>query len=499
MNTKIYLLLIFVMTGILTSCEDYLDINDNPNEPTEASIMQMLPSAQVHMAFALSNDANRVAETNMLRLVVGRYDGWNVDGSAMSNTWRFNLYAGALNNIGTIIRQAGESGDYHYTGISKLLKAYTYSMMVDMWDDIPFSEACGAAEYPVFDKGAAIYDALFALIDEGLADLGKDNAAPLSHVDLIYGGDISSWKRMGNTLKLKLYNQIRLVEPGRARSGIESLVAAERANPGQVLITRPEHDFIFRFGSTGDPENRHPGFQNDYLVKGESYICHFFHDRMVDNADPRIPYYFFRQSADGFIGRHFGDPAPIGNDGHLRTVQGIYPVGGRFDDGQPQGVSGSSAPGNGQFRMITNVMRLFIETEASLAMDATVSGDAGELFRLAMEAAFGDVNRLSAPNIPAEKIDTYVQRQMDRFHSSTALAEKLEVVMNEKWVALFGNGLESYNDYRRTGFPVLPDPIETNNVRMWRFPYPEQELSSNKNAPAQPVNNNRVFWHVTGS
>jgi hypothetical protein len=496
MNPKKYMILVLLVAGLLFSCEDYLDINDNPNEPTEASIIQLLPSAQLHIAFGLSNDPNRVAETNMQRLIVQRYDAWNVDGSAISNSWRFNLYAGGLRDAENIITQASESGDYYYVGISKLLKAYAYSMMVDMWDNIPYSEACSDEDYPRFDNGADIYDDLFALIDEALSDLEKGNTAPLSHADLIYGGDIQSWKRMGNTLKMKMYNQIRLLDPARARAGIENLVAAEQANPGQVLITRPEHDFIFRYGSSGDPENRHPGFQNDYMVKGEAYVSNFFYNHMTDHADPRVPYYFFNQSEDGFLGRHFGDPAPIGNDNMIRTVQGVYPVGGRYDNGQAMSVSGTSAPGNGQFRMLTNVMRLFMEAEAALTLNASVSASDSELFRFALEAAFADVERLNAPAMDASLVEAYIQQQMERYLESSSTANKLELLMTEKWIALFGNGLESYNDYRRTGFPVLPEPIETNNVRMLRFPYPEQELNSNKNAPPQPVNNQPVFWHV---
>ncbi len=485
-----------LISGVFVSCEDYLDINDNPNEPTEASIIQLLPSAQLHIAFGISNFPNRIAETNVQRLIVQRFDGWNVTGSDMANTWRYNLYAGALIDIEDIIAKGTESGDYHFVAIAKLMKAYAYSIMVDMWDDIPFSEACGVAEYPTFDNSKEIYNRLFDLIDEGLADLERNNTAPLGHADLIYGGNIQSWKRMGNTLKLKMYNQIRKAEPARAKTGIESLVAAEMANPGQVLITQPDHDFIFRYGSTSDPENRHPGFQNDYLVKGEAYISNYFYNHMANNNDPRMPFYFFNQSSDGFIGRHFGDPAPIGNDTPIRTVQGIYPVGGRYDDGHAMTVSGSSAPGNGQFRMITHVMRLFIEAEAALTLNANVSANADELFRMAMEAAFQDINRLNAPNLSPGAVNDYLQLKSDRFAESQTPNSKLNLVMTEKWVALFGNGIESYNDYRRTGFPDVPDPIETNNVRMQRFPYPEQELRSNKNAPMQPINSQPVFWQV---
>lgn len=491
-----YILVLLLMAGVFTSCEKFLDINDDPNNPTEASILQLMPSAQLAIAFQFSNIANRVGEDAVQHLVVQRFDAWAVDGSDLSNDWRFNLYAGALKDLEDIIEQSTESEDFHYAGISKLLKAYSYSLMVDMWDDIPYSQACREFEYPLFDDAADIYDDLFSLIDDGIADLAKGNEAPLDQADLIYGGDIESWVRMGNTLKLKLYNQIRLIDADRAKTGIENLVAAENANPGTVLITSADQDFSFNYVNNANPENRHPGFQNDYMVKGEAYISNFFYDLMDGNSDPRIPYYFYNQGEDGFEGRDYGDPGPIGNDNGSRTVQGIYPVGGKFEDGSATSVTGSSAPGNGEFRMITNVMRLFIETEAALTLNATVSGNADDLFQSAMEEAFAEVNRLDAPNISTDDISAYVQQQMQNFADSVTTESKLNLVMTEKYVAMFGNGLEAFNDYRRTGYPVIPDPIETNQLRLLRFPYPDDELTANPNAPAQPNRNVPVFWDV---
>ena len=141
-------------------------------------------------------------------------------------------------------------------------------------------------------------------------------------------------------------------------------------------------------------------------------------------------------------------------------------------------------------------MRLYIEAEAALTLNASVSGTAEELFEQAMNASFQEVNRLNAPNISGTDIDTYVQARLVEYTDSSTTSSKLNLVMQEKWIALFGNGIESYNDYRRTGFPVLPEPMETNNLRLLRFPYPNDELDSNSNAPSQPDRNTPVFWDV---
>jgi hypothetical protein len=393
-----------------------------------------------------------------------------------------------------IIEKAALEESWHYVGAAKLLKAYAFSLMVDIWDDIPYSQALDDDyPYPEFDDGASVYDALFTLIDEGLADLDKSNEIGLEGYDLIYDGNAGDWKRMGNTLKLKMLNQIRLIDPTRAQNGIEALVAAEAASPGTVLITSASQDFNFRYVNSASPENRHPGFQNDYMVKGEAYISNFFYNHMINNADPRIPYYFYMQSGQ-FEGRDYGDPAPIGNDDDDRTVQGIYSIGGKYEDGSASSVTGSSAAGDGRFRMITNTMRIFIEAEAALTLGASVSDVADSLFKDAVLSAFDEVNSLNAPSLDQAYIDTYVDTRLAAFSAAATTDEKLRILMEEKWVYQFGNGLEAYNDYRRTGYPDIPAPVQTNELELRRFPYPDDELRTNPNSPSQPEKNQPVFW-----
>ncbi|MCB8998515.1 MAG: SusD/RagB family nutrient-binding outer membrane lipoprotein [Bacteroidales bacterium] len=495
MKSKIIILMLALILGTFTSCEKFLDINKDPNNPTDATIVNLLPTAQIGVAFAFSNVPCRVSEDAVQHLVIGRYDGWAVDGSDLSNEWRFSLYAGALKDIEDIIDKGVASDNYYYVGIAKLLKAYSYSLMVDIWDDIPYSQACSTYEYPEFDDAAAIYDNIFLLIDDAILDLGKENSVSLQGVDLIYNGDVAAWIRMGNTLKLKLYNQIRLVDPNKAKLGIEALVADEANHPGEVLITSEDQDFKFKYVNNANPENRHPGFQSDYMVKGESYISNYFYNLLTGLNDPRVPYYFYLQDGT-FSGRDYGDPAPIANDGDTRSVQGIYPVGGKYDDGSAQTVSGSSASGAGELRMITNFMRLYIEAEAALTLNAAVSGTAEELFESAVRASFQEVNLLDAPDIPEFDIEDYIQNRLIDYNDSTTTESKLDLIIQQKWIALFGNGLEAYNDYRRTGFPLIPPPIQTNELPLLRFPYPNDELDANSNAPAQPNRNVPVFWDI---
>ncbi|MCT4602143.1 MAG: SusD/RagB family nutrient-binding outer membrane lipoprotein [Marinifilum sp.] len=484
---------IIVFTGVV-SCSDYLDVNTDPDNPLEATITDLMPVAQASTAFAISQDLNRIG-SDVVQYFVGRYDAWSVSPSDPANTWRFTLYAGALKDLETIIEQATKSGDYHFVGVAKLLKAYCFSHMVDIWDKIPYKEA-SRDEFPSpnFDDGSVIYDDLFKLIDEAIGDLAKENSKfSLAEVDYIYNGSLASWIRMGNTLKLKMFLQLRHVDANGAKAGIEQLITAENNAPGTVLITSASQDFNFYYGKSTAPENRNPGFQADYVTKGEAYINTFFHTFMTNNNDPRIPYYFYLQSGD-FEGRVEGDPAATGNDRNARTVQGIYPCGGKYDDDSAKPVSGSSAGGDGEFRMLTSFMNLFMQAEAALTINATVSSDARTLLENAIRRSFAEVNALSVIDIDAADIDTYVNARLATYDATTTNEEKLKLVIEERWISQFGNGLESYSDLRRTGYPNLPDPVQTNDIFPNRFPYPVEELTSNPNAPKQLENSVKVFW-----
>jgi hypothetical protein len=144
--------------------------------------------------------------------------------------------------------------------------------------------------------------------------------------------------------------------------------------------------------------------------------------------------------------------------------------------------------------MITNAMRLFIEAEAGLTLGAAVSDAPDSLFRYAMLAAFQEVGSLGAPALDQAEVDAYVNARLAAYTTAASTDDKLEILMEEKWIYEFGNGLEAYNDYRRTGYPVIPAPIETNELELRRYPYPDDELRTNPNAPAQVEKNQPVFW-----
>lgn len=475
---------LIAMLSLLLSCD--LDINENPNSPTDATVSELLPHGQISVIEPFSNLANAIASSAVQTSVNTRYDNYTVSRTTIDGIWNANLYSGGLKDLEEVIALGTVNEQWHYVGVAKLMKAYTFSLMVDLWNDIPYSEAFNPNfDSPSFDAGSDIYANLETLIKEALTDLGKSSGRSPSSDDVIYGGDLNKWQRMGNTLLLKMYNQIRLVDSSVGPK-MEALIA------GNNLIQSSEDDFQLIFGNTASPENRMQLFVNDYVVRLDNRISNYFNDLLTSNNDPRIPYYFYNQSAGTFVGRDAGNPNGLSTfeDQDTRTFHGAYPAGGKYDDGLGGVTTGDQGLGGaGTFRMMTNAMRLFIEAEASMTMGITASASIPVLFEQGMRESMKKVNELGVgPGISDNQINTYVASRMAIFNASND-ADKLKLIMMEKYVHLFGNGVEQYNDWRRTGFPDNLTLVVQTSVTLNRFPYP-----SSITPPTLPNNNEFVFW-----
>ncbi|WP_077921058.1 SusD/RagB family nutrient-binding outer membrane lipoprotein [Spirosoma sp. 209] len=491
------------------SCKEFVDINTDPNNPTTPVLELLLPATQLSMAGSL-RDVNQGTSILVQHLYTSTTSRNFQDGTDYQQSWN-SLYTQMLNDVDIIIREGTRLQRWDYVAIAKLEKAYVYSMMVDLWGDIPYSDASQGLTVsdPTFESGAAIYDKLFVLIDEALADANKGAfAIQPTTADIIYKGDKNAWIRMANSLKLKLFNQIRLVQPEKAKAGINALLTANAP-----LITTNAQDFSFRFGTTETPANRHPWHRAEYQASKSYYMSQNFIERLFNTDDPRIRYYFFRQTSNytvgftptgnGYFGRYTGDATASPNDNALKATFGVYPAGGLYDNspinnltaaqtfitntgatGAPKVVTNLDGSGAGVFPFITNAMVKFILAEAALTMGTT--GDARQLFQDGITAHLNSVNTISttggnsAPTLPAATVTAFVANRSSQYDAADA-AGKLNAVMTQKYIALYGNGMESYNDYRRTGLPVLPAPIAPLNTFPLRLTYSVTELATNVN------------------
>ncbi|MGB3587338.1 MAG: SusD/RagB family nutrient-binding outer membrane lipoprotein [Tunicatimonas sp.] len=497
---------------LTTSCgEDFLDINDNPNEPVNPSIDLLFPSAQVAYSTVIVH-TTRLGEVGPIAQIYESTDSqYELGGALFNNAWD-NLFTLGLVNLDQVITSAPEADLPAHAAIAKLQKAYIYSILIDMWGAAPFDEAVNTEfNEPTWEEGAVVYPKVISLIDEALGELSvlpEDVPTPSS--DLIYDGDVDKWIKMGNSLKLRMLINLANGGDASAVGQIESL--ASNGN----LIDSNSDNFEFQYGSTLAPENRHRWHQNHYFATKTYYMSNSLMARMLNNTggfgsvDPRTRYYFYRQILDfdptadgakvvrddfpcfgygarfndettwqstcaygyqgnGYVGRDHGDGTGIPNDDGARTTFGVYPAGGLFDNDSGLSVGQSDGTGAGIVPMITNSMVKFWLAEAALFYGAN-SGDPRDLLQQAMEAHIAEVQAFpgragvsaDAAFVPsADDVAAYVNNTLaiydaapDNTEPTTLLGSKQDVWAAQFQISLFGNPVEAYNLMRRTKLPL---------------------------------------------
>ncbi len=566
---KIKIFLLAAMLIGVAGCKDFLNVNHDPNNPDVPNIRYLLPGIEASIGSIFTLDFESVGYstavfTHQLTSRQPDEDNYGITGSAyVENYWDdfysvFNNSHGVLQNVELLISLGTTSKNFQYAGIGKVLKAYTFSTMVDLWGNIPYSQANVKGNLdPAFDTDQDIYASLFNLIDEGIADMKKDSAdinllTPTGD-DLIYGGKIDSWIRMANTLKLKLYTQVKDVPSMYDQAKVDALLA----NGPDSLISTWAQSFNIPYGKQSSPDDRNPAFVTEYGGgQISNYISPWLFNIMMGNndhiltgiTDPRIPYYWVNQLnaskspenkvefRDGnFVSIYFGSTGPNRDAAGRATfsMMGIYPCGGRYDDGKGStstaGFSTSDATGAAPCRLITYADRYYLEAELLASGKATSPNALKDVFDLALKASFNQVNQVAigaahvsqtVPTITSTVRDAYISA-IDTLFTVASADRQMELIMTEKWLSSFGTSHDQYTDYRRTGYPVLFDPNDPNStdtgiagqmsggpdgngivpVQRTRdypvsWPYFNDELTLNKNAPAQKANitSEKIFW-----
>ncbi|WP_375434599.1 SusD/RagB family nutrient-binding outer membrane lipoprotein [uncultured Hymenobacter sp.] len=489
------------------SCvDDFLDVNTSPNNSTTAPPSVLLTSSIITTGFSNGNEINRITSL-LVQHVAGTanqasgQDVYNIRGG-LDNQWQFEQYAGVLENTNTLINVASSTASPAYSGIAKLLKAYNFAMVTDLWGDIPYSEALqGLARLqPRFDrqediyKGTADVQSLDALVKEGLAELDLQSALkPSATDDPVYRGDLAKWKRMGNTLRLKLANTISRKEPALATTIINEVIAANN------YIATNADDFQVPFGGTVG--NRNPiydfnGVNVTGSVAGQRPLDITLSQRLLDSMrvknDPRLPIYF--------------NTVPAATVGATNTPLGVFyayqngntvPVEPLQANRSKYNVYFTGSTGDAPIRLLTNFQRLFIMAESALILGtSTGSGTVQSLYQDAIRAS------MLKAGITDAAVTTYLAANPSVAILRGTTQQRLNQIITQKWIAWVGNGYEAYNDYRRTGYPRLALALNAQgddpNVIPKRFVYPASESSGNAvNAP-NPVPGTivPVWWDV---
>jgi hypothetical protein len=462
-----------MLTGgiIFTSCDEMLDINESPNNPATSTPALTLPAAQVNLATHLESTYNLhgsfLAHYWTQGPTASQYrfiEEYNITTTVYGPSWAA-LYAGVLTDLQFVKTSATTSGLTNYAAIAQLMQAYTFQLLVDMYDKVPYEDALKGKQsvmQPRFDDGDIIYDDLILKIDEALGWISSNSATP-GDDDLIYGGDMTLWRKFGNTLKLKIYIRQALSRPSVSQAGIQSLYASN----AQFLDV--EEDARVTFTNATGSEN--PLWQElDRTAFGNIVASKTSIDVLLGNADPRLTNLY-----DGAV-----------NGGQfIGLAQGRGTAdGGQFADySVPDGdrIINQTSPAY----FMTAYESLFLQAEA--VQRGWGTGNAKDLYDAAVIESF-DFWGVNGTGFVAPG-------------GAYEYDGQLETIYFQKWLAFNGKqGFEGWTEWRRTGVPALQRSEQgapLPNVFPLRLIWPSNETSSNQNAPAFVSVDTPVWWDET--
>ncbi len=560
-KTNRYIVILVTFGVFICGCEsDQLDITQDPNalSPDQASVDFFLNSIQEDFVRQLEGDADFDNNDNWVSGGATNGDGFNIHGMELTRTgalyntnsqnylsvyqdsdftdeWT-NAYTGILQDLRLMTPLAEEAGQIHHVAIGQFIEAYLIVSLVDFFGDIPYSEAFKGEEgvlNPKLDSGASVYAAALDLLDEAITNFGATaSSEPTS--DVYYANDYSLWIKAANTLKMKIYYQMRLVD-ANAVDNFNAIV-----NSGNY-ITNSTEDFQYSWPGTSssNPDTRHPRYGFNYTPTGASdFVSNWLMNQMATSNDPRIRYYFYRQTdavpgqelppdqsvircstqsppqhyvdggftfcalPNGYWGRDHGHNDGRDPDAFFVTMWGVYPFGGRFDDDSFQGIGpGQGGGGAGISPILTAAWTDFMIAEINLvsnnqaaARTAMLNGISKSIAKVQTFGALDTGADLSfAPDQAA--IDAFMNSIGDAWDNATTEG-KWDILGEQFFVACFGNGVEPYNFYRRTGYPTTLQPNRSPNPG--DFPrsmyYPSNAVNTNSNIVQKPNQTQPVFW-----
>lgn len=480
--------LVALMTVLMISCDDFGNINNDPNNPSQVRTELLLTNAQR----SVSDVVGAVMGTLWVQYI-GETQ-YTDDQEYRSFNANFNgWYTGPLQNLQTIINLNTDpdtaddvlsgGSNANQIAVARILKAYYFQLLTDRWGMMPYSEALrGSDDFaPAYDTQETIYKDIINELKEAVAQM--DSGAGVRG-DILFSGDMSQWATFANSIRARA--ALRLSEKYPDPDGYASTEFAAAVNAGTITS-----DVMYPYLEDANNQNPWYGrFQTrtdyaihktiaDYMIGLEDYrITKFANPAPVaDNGDDEVTF-------DEIIGMPF-----LENAGDLPNSEISFPGSAIGAGGPNVGEQGAPLP------IITTAEMYFAMAEA--VERGWISGNAAEYYYSGIEASWNQWGVYDAANFAA------FVAQDEVAYNSPVWDQKIG---NQKWVALFPHGYEGWSEWRRLGYPELePNPFGVGNPPQIpvRFTYPSSESTINTesynaaiSAQGEDSPNTHVWWDV---
>lgn len=437
----------------VASCKkDLVEINQNPNAAQTAQPDYLLTAAtkvtaDTYWGTANNMDASLLFVQYWAKIQYTDPDRYIYSNSAFQELWTVG-YSKSIVNLNQIIKLGEAQGNTNYKGVALVLRSWVFTLLTDAYGNIPYKQAANIDQYltPAYDTQKDVY---FALLDDlKAAQTALDPSGKAIAGDVIYGNNIALWKKFANSLRLRIALRIADREPAKAKQ----VLADIQAEGGAYISSNSEIAQLVYL----DSPNQNP-ISNLFDTRDDYRISKTVVDKLVALNDPRLKVY-----------------ASPTKDATPQTYVGI-PNGLLVGDASNLGFTKTSKPGtyflapHAPAVIISYAEVLFDRAEA--AARGLTTEAAADLYKQAVTAS---LKQYSIADADVAVYTALPAVQYDAGNYKKSIGE-------QKWLALFGQGLEAFAEWRRLDYPQLqPAVAGTLSGKLpSRFIYPGTEQSLN--------------------
>ena len=434
----------------VAGCDNFLDVNDNPNAPEDARIDLTLPAQMVVFGHSVLAGSPTLWGGEWMQ----QYS-FNRETRSYSEIHRYELsalnvdfpwvtaFADVIREGNNIVAKGTPANDWAYVGIAKFLNAWTFSYVADMWGPIPFKEASDPLNpTPKYDDQKTVYEGVHGLLDEAIADMQKTTTRRPTTNDLLYSGDMAKWVKLARHVQARLHMRMAYA-PGentqdRAQKALTAL--------GQGLASNADDADMRYAGKVVGARQPFWTFEEIEAWSASEYYV----ELLRGLNDPRLPITVRPALRDQALRGH-RNGAGQENDSTVSNIGSYFSA----DSASLNWASFADAK--------------FLEAEARLIVSGAASADAA--YRAGIQA------NMQKMGVPAAAISTYLAARPPL----ASVTNPLEEIIRQKYIANFLKA-EVWNDWRRTGYPRLT-PVEGRVLPEipQRLRAPATELAGNAN------------------
>jgi hypothetical protein len=445
------LIYILVAAFFLHNCTaDFEEVNTDPNNPTDVPAhlflgniirvnQNIIYNAQAggDMGLCWAQHWSKVQYNDEEKYLPRR--------GVIDNIWD-GLYADAISDAKSMYNKAVTEDNKNLQAISLVLQANTFQILTDIYGPVPFTEVGQPGNLkPKFDSQEEVYNGIIEYLTQADALFAENQGDVPGSSDLIYGGNITKWKKLGNSLRFKAL--LRISDKLDVASQLQALVTS-----GELISSNTESAQLIYLAAQPDANPIYETiiFNNRAEYKNSSVLI----DKLTNANDPRLPFISKKNNAGIYIGNVPGVE-------NISNYNGFSSPGTMYLASTLPGVILSHA--QVKFMLAEAANRGFISGGQTAALNYYLEGIKANMEFNGVDNAVID-NYLNLPNI-----------------NFTTAEDGRNKIGEQNWIALYGQGIEAWTEWRRTGIPSL-SPVQNAAIPSipTRYYYPTYLVNINK-------------------